>query len=234
MFENRPSPHSPLRAGSAETVVLRGTDLTINDVVQVARHGARVRLTDDQDILRRMDASHEYIVKVAQAGRAIYGVATGFGGMAHTIIAPEDAGELQENLLWFMKAEAGQRLPHAEQFNQNINSQGLGSANLARQSIEALHAYMAIALMVGVQAVDLRTYQVTGQYDARRCLSPATIPLYEAVRGIVAQPPSAARPFIRNDNEQSLAELIWRLSDDIAAEGCVPRTLAEVRTSLRF
>ena len=55
---------------------------------------------------------------------------------------------------------------HAEQFDRNINSLGLGSANLARQSIETFHHYMAVALMFAVQAVDLRTYLVAGHYDA--------------------------------------------------------------------
>ena len=39
---------------------------------------------------------------------------------------------------------------HAEQFNQNINSQGFGSANLSRQSIQALQQYLAISLMMGI------------------------------------------------------------------------------------
>jgi phenylalanine ammonia-lyase len=75
-------------------------------------------------------------------------------------------------LLTFFGNSLVDRFPtHAEQFNQNINSQGFGSANLARQSIETFQQYMAIALMFGVQAVDLRTYQTLGTYDARACLS---------------------------------------------------------------
>jgi phenylalanine ammonia-lyase len=34
--------------------------------------------------------------------------------MAHTIRSPENAGELQENLIWFMKLESGKRLPNAD------------------------------------------------------------------------------------------------------------------------
>ena len=45
---------------------------------------------------------------------------------------------------------------HAEQFNQNINSQGFGSASLARRSVDLFEQYPAIALMFAVQAVDLR------------------------------------------------------------------------------
>ena len=117
---------------------------------------------------------------------------------------------------------------HAEQFNQNINSQGLGSANLSRLSFDAFRQYMAVALIFGVQAVDLRTLQIAGHYDARQCLSPATLPLYEAVREIVGQAPSAERPYIRNDNEQPLSEHIYKIADDIASNGRIPETVAEL------
>jgi phenylalanine ammonia-lyase len=114
---------------------------------------------------------------------------------------------------------------HAEQFNQNINSQGLGASNLARQSINAFHQYMAVALMFGAQAVDLRTYRAKGHYDARGALSHASLKLYEAVREVVEQPPSEKRPYIRNDNEQMLAEHIRLIAADIAAGGRIPQSV---------
>ena len=39
-------------------------------------------------------------------------------------------------------------------------------------------------------------------------LSPATVPLYEAVRDVVGKPPSAERPYIWNDSDQFLSEHI--------------------------
>ena len=132
-------------------------------------------------------------------------------------------------LLTFFGNSLVDRFPtHAEQFNQNINSQGFGSANLARQSIETFHQYIAVALMFGVQAVDLRTYAVAGHFDARETLSPATLPLYEAVRAVVGRPPAADRPYIRNDNEQPLDLHISSIADDIAAGGLIPQTLSDI------
>jgi len=113
----------------------------------------------------------------------------------------------------------------AEQYNQNINSLGPGSANLARQSIDALQQYMAIALMFGMQAVDLRTYITAGHYDARRVLSPASIKIYTAVRQVMGQRPSPDRLYIRNDNEQLLSDHIKLLADDIAHGGVVPASV---------
>jgi phenylalanine ammonia-lyase len=136
-------------------------------------------------------------------------------------------------LLTFFGNSLVDRFPtHAEQFNQNINSQGFGSANLARQSIQTFQQYMAIALMFGVQSVDLRTHRCFGHYDARETLSPATLILYEAIREVVGQPPSRQRPYIWNDNEQPLDEHIARIALDIAAGGRIPQAVNELLASL--
>ncbi len=135
-------------------------------------------------------------------------------------------------LLTFFGNSLVDRFPtHAEQFNQNINSQGFGSANLARQSLDTLQQYIAIALMFGVQAVDLRTYTEVGHYDARACLSPATSRLYEALRQVVGRPPGADRPYIWNDDEQPLEAHIACIAADIAADGCMPQTLSDPQLS---
>jgi phenylalanine ammonia-lyase len=119
-------------------------------------------------------------------------------------------------MIAFLGQSLVDRFPtHAEQFNQNINSLGLGSARLARQSIDAFQQYLAVALMFGVQAVDLRTYLAAGHYDARSLLSPASRKVYEAVREIVGRRPSETRPYIRDDNEQWIDEHIALLADDI-------------------
>lgn len=130
------------------------------------------------------------------------------------------AGNSIMPLLTFYGNSIADRFPtHAEQFNQNINSQGFASANLARRSVEIFQQYMAIALMFGVQAVDLRTYAIAEHYDARACLSPATRDLYIAVRDVVKQPPSADRPYIWNDHEQGLDQHIALIATDIATGG---------------
>jgi phenylalanine ammonia-lyase len=123
-------------------------------------------------------------------------------------------------LLTFYGNSIADRYPtHAEQFNQNINSQGFAAANLTRRSVEIFQQYMAISLMFGVQAVDLRTYAITGHYDASTCLSSATKDLYLAIRDVVGQPASPKRPYIWNDNEQGLDEHIARIATDIATSG---------------
>jgi phenylalanine ammonia-lyase len=136
-------------------------------------------------------------------------------------------------LLTFYGNSIADRFPtHAEQFNQNINSQGFNSANLGRQSVEVFQQYAAIALMFAVQAVDLRAFQLTGSYDARACLSPASARLYEAVREVIRCPPSARRPYIWDDNEQVLDTHIARIAADIAADGLIVDAVRDTLDSL--
>ncbi|MEA5502851.1 aromatic amino acid ammonia-lyase [Halotia wernerae UHCC 0503] len=130
------------------------------------------------------------------------------------------AGNSIMPLLTFYGNSIADRFPtHAEQYNQNINSQGFASANLARRSVDIFQQYMAIALMFAVQSVDLRTYLVADHYDARATLSPATRDLYMAVRDVVGQPVSPDRPYIWNDHEQALDIHIAQIAADIASGG---------------
>ena len=119
---------------------------------------------------------------------------------------------------------------HAEQFNQNINSMGFGSANLARRSLDVFEQYLSLALMFGVQAVDLRMYAREGHYDARRELSPATAVFYETVRRVVGSLPTAKRPYLWNDNEQFLDSHLARILRDVAGEGEIVGSLNGVLT----
>lgn len=136
-------------------------------------------------------------------------------------------------ILTFLGNSLVDRYPtHAEQFNQNINSQGFGSANLARQSVEICQQYLAIALMFGVQAVDLRTYVTKGHYDARAALSPASAELYESLRRTIGRPPSTERPYIWDDDEQGLDEHIALIAADIVEGGEIPKAVGEIVKSL--
>jgi phenylalanine ammonia-lyase len=122
---------------------------------------------------------------------------------------------------------------HAEQFNQNVNSLGFGAANLARRSVSLLQQYTAVALMFGVQAADLRARREEGHYDGRAGLSPATLPLYEAVYAICGVKPGEARAFVHDDRDQSLDLWIEALAADIAGEGRVAEAMRETIEALK-
>lgn len=135
-------------------------------------------------------------------------------------------------LLTFYGNSLVDRFPtHAEQFNQNINSQGFGSANLARRSIDIFQQYMAVALMFGIQAVDLRSYLLAQHYDASSLLSPATRKLYETVKDVVGAKGSRDRPYVWNDGERSLDQDIALIAADITNGG---RIVQAVNETLNF
>ncbi|MDT0508549.1 aromatic amino acid ammonia-lyase [Novosphingobium sp. MMS21-SN21R] len=121
---------------------------------------------------------------------------------------------------------------HAEQFNQNINSQAMNSANLARESLDVLEHYLAVALFCGVQAVELRAKLVGDSYDARTVLSPATAALYEAARTAALGPPDAARPVHWNDFDGFIQPRIEGLLADIVSRGKTFTAIRNVRASV--
>jgi phenylalanine ammonia-lyase len=119
---------------------------------------------------------------------------------------------------------------HAEGFNQNINSQGYGSANLTRRALEIGRHYMAIALLFGVQSVDLRSVLGFGHYDAREVLSPATRALYEAIHEVIGRGFNRERALVWNDDEQSLDAYIAAITTDLEGES---RILAALPSQIR-
>ena len=66
---------------SGVTITVGERRLTIDDVARVARQGAKVRITDREDILQGVQASCDYISEAVSSGKPIYGVTSGFGGM---------------------------------------------------------------------------------------------------------------------------------------------------------
>lgn len=120
---------------------------------------------------------------------------------------------------------------HAEQFNQNVNSQAMNSANLARETIDVLEHYLAVALLIGVQAVEIRAKLVADSYDAREILSEATKPLYLAARQAASGAPDAARPLHFDDLDGFIQPKVEGILADIAAGGATMRAVEDVRAA---
>jgi len=97
----QPDPPAPLQ--------LTGRDLTVDNVVSVARSGRLVTLA--ADAADRMRASLAVITRVVGEGRAVYGVTTGFGDLANVSIEPGQVAELQRNLVRSHAAGVGDTLP---------------------------------------------------------------------------------------------------------------------------
>ncbi|HLY35930.1 MAG TPA: histidine ammonia-lyase [Candidatus Limnocylindria bacterium] len=88
---------------------LNGRDLTVADVISVARGDREVRLAPEA--ADRMRASREVVERVVAEHRTVYGVTTGFGDLADVRIEPEQTAELQHNLVRSHAAGVGPPLP---------------------------------------------------------------------------------------------------------------------------
>jgi len=79
-------------------IIIDGKNLTIEDVVRVARGFEKVRLS--KEAIENVKKSREVVEKIiSKKDRAVYGVNTGFGELANVRISDEKLDELQKNLI---------------------------------------------------------------------------------------------------------------------------------------
>ena len=82
---------------SDKTVTLSTSGVTFADVINVARHDAKVKLS--QQSIDAVNASRKYIEEYAAGGIPVYGVSTGFGALANRHIDVADRAQLQKSLI---------------------------------------------------------------------------------------------------------------------------------------
>lgn len=121
---------------------------------------------------------------------------------------------------------------HAEQFNQNVNGLSWGAANLACQSLELFQNYLAISLLVGVQAVDLRANQLLGHFDGRRILGATTREVYELVYEATGTTPGTERPFLFDDADRWLERDIEAVVGELNEESRLVAAIQPILESL--
>jgi len=79
------------------TVVVDGSPLTVDDVVAVAYR--RAAAVAGNDLEARMEPARALVQRVVEDNDTVYGITTGFGALANTHIQPEQASDLQYDLL---------------------------------------------------------------------------------------------------------------------------------------
>ncbi|WP_066372025.1 histidine ammonia-lyase [Herbidospora mongoliensis] len=94
----------------SDNEVVQIGDLTFEDVVHVARHGGRVKVTEDA--IAEMAAARGRIEELAESDTPSYGVSTGFGALATRHIDPELRAQLQRSLV---RSHAAGNGPEVEQ-----------------------------------------------------------------------------------------------------------------------
>lgn len=88
-----------------------------------------------------VDAAAAYVRRMAQSGEAVYGVTTGFGANRNTVIRPEDAEKLQENLIMSHACGLGAALPTdavRAMMLLRINALARGNSGIRRSTLQLL------------------------------------------------------------------------------------------------
>ncbi|MBS9775767.1 MAG: histidine ammonia-lyase [Fusobacterium sp.] len=82
----------------SKIIYINGSNLTIEDVVAVAREGVRVELDEKQK--EAVFTSREYVEEALRNKTPIYGINTGFGKFENVAISDEELELLQKNLIY--------------------------------------------------------------------------------------------------------------------------------------
>lgn len=90
-------------------IVLKPQGLSLLEVVQVARKGAKVVLSEE--LKEKINQSRQLVEKMIEQKRVVYGITTGFGKFATVTIGPEDTRALQHNLIVSHAVGVGKPLP---------------------------------------------------------------------------------------------------------------------------
>ncbi len=78
-------------------ITLTGQNLTIEDIIAVARDKAKVEVPDQ--VVRKIQDNWEMIAQMLDQGEIMYGLNTGIGGFGNVLISKEKAGELSTRML---------------------------------------------------------------------------------------------------------------------------------------
>ncbi|EFX88171.1 hypothetical protein DAPPUDRAFT_42116 [Daphnia pulex] len=93
---------------SDSDVVLDGYHLTIKQLVLLSKGNTKIRLRKIAE--DRVIAGRQLVEAILKENKVAYGITTGFGKFARTVISPDKLEELQENLIRSHSAGVGQPL----------------------------------------------------------------------------------------------------------------------------
>jgi histidine ammonia-lyase len=120
------------------TVYLDGENLSIEQVEEVARGGAKVEFSEKGK--QNLENCWAVVVNLVNSGEAIYGVTTGIGEFARIRISPEQSSQLQRNIIYSHAAGTGDVLPEdvvrgAMLLRANVLAKGYSGVRLSTAQV---------------------------------------------------------------------------------------------------
>jgi len=128
--------------------MINGSNLSIDDVVAVARNGAEVQLTSNaRDVIQR---SRDWVKAIIKREDPVYGINTGFGIFAEQRIPCDDAAKLSRNLI----------ISHAVGTGSSLDEEIVRAAILIRANTLA-KGFSGVRLVVVETLLDLLNKHIT-------------------------------------------------------------------------
>jgi len=93
--------------GARGEILIGIRDLTIEDLVEISRKGARIGFSKEAE--ERIQKARALIERWVDEGKVIYGITTGFGALSDVRISKNQIRELQRNILMSHAAGVGRR-----------------------------------------------------------------------------------------------------------------------------
>ncbi len=120
-------------------LMIDGNHLTIEDVIQVARHGEKVELTEEAKA--KVNKARAYVDQKLEDGAVIYGLTTGFGKFSDVLISADETKELQRNLIISHSCAMGE--PLSEEISRAVmllrcNALSKGNSGIRLSTIQTM------------------------------------------------------------------------------------------------
>lgn len=93
-------------------ITVKGEDLTIENVWDVAFNNEKINLPEDKEFWDTLAASRKFLEEYIATGVPTYGVTTDFGDSCHNQISVEKAGELQRDICTYHGIGLGPKFDH--------------------------------------------------------------------------------------------------------------------------
>jgi tyrosine ammonia-lyase len=120
------------------SVELTPVGLTLNELEAVAHE---LPLLLDEGVQRQVEQSHERLSRYLKENRRIYGVTTGYGPLANTLVGSDYSAELQRNLIAHLSAGVGpplSRIQTRATMTARISSLAQGHSGISPAALSTL------------------------------------------------------------------------------------------------
>ena len=168
----------PANSAKTDSLIIDGSPLSIDQVYHAANQSAAARFESAPNLPNKMQASVDLVEQAVAEGQTIYGVTTGFGGMAGVPVPREQAAASQNNLLSFLATGAGDPIDR-----RHVRAAMLLRANVLAQGCSGVRFEIVERLLRFLEADATPVVRELGSIGASGDL----VPLSTIARAITGQ-----------------------------------------------